>query len=411
MNQSLALVILQIIGILVGVFSVFFIAGSLPSDVYAIVGVYNIISIFILVLSNTGIETYGIRNILSWNNSKNKQNDIKLLVTQSIVFRFLFAMCVSALMLIYAYYISETKFHGEYLELFIAMSLLSVTRALNDSTILLLKAFNKYFLAALASYSINTFGKIIALFLFFSFGFDTYIYFLILLPLFITLPVLYLLRKWISFNGIFIKKNIINSYRNSNKFAISSYISYCFNYLDQFLISIFTTAEILGSFTIAKNIYNISKTFFENIFDPLMQNLVRYKNDISTLNLKLNKIFKLKNILLIISIILIIPVYIFLDYFINVIKLDKYIHLKLFIFSIYLSQILFIAFKVKYNFIALFYDDRYYLNLTVIYSFLSIFFFVFISNFDIKFIYIYIVLTNLSILLYTNKLFKKNKYL
>ena len=411
MNQSLALVILQIIGVLVGVFSVFFIAGSLPSDVYAIVGVYNIISVFILVFSNTGIETYGIRNILSWNNSKSKQNEIKLLVTQSIVFRFLFAMCISVLMLIYVYYISEAKFHGQYLELFIAMSLLSVTRALNDSTILLLKAFNKYFLAALASYSVNVFGKIIALFLFFNFGFSIYIYFLICLPLFITLPVLYLLRKWISFNGVFKKKNIINSYKNSNKFAISSYISYGFNYLDQFLISIFTTAEILGSFTVAKNIFNISKTFIENIFDPLIQNLVRFKNDSNTLNLNLKRIFKLRNILLVVSIILIIPLYIFLDDLIAILQLDKYIYLNFFIFIIYLSQILSIAFKVKYNFISLFYSDRYYLKLTIIYSLSSILFFVFISNFAIKFIFSYSVLTNLLILFYTNMLFKKNKYL
>ena len=66
MKQSIGLVILQILGVSLGLVSVFWIAGSLPPKIYAIVGIYNVISTFIVVFSNTGFETYAIRNVLVW---------------------------------------------------------------------------------------------------------------------------------------------------------------------------------------------------------------------------------------------------------------------------------------------------------------------------------------------------------
>ncbi|MFA6738575.1 MAG: hypothetical protein WCR89_07460, partial [Bacteroidales bacterium] len=71
MKQSVGLVILQIFGIILGLVSVFFVAGSLPAEEYALVGVYNVISTIVVVFSNTGFETYAIRNVLDWKEKGN----------------------------------------------------------------------------------------------------------------------------------------------------------------------------------------------------------------------------------------------------------------------------------------------------------------------------------------------------
>ena len=49
MKQSVGLVILQIFSIVIGFVSVFWVAGSLPSEEYSIVGIYHIIASIIII--------------------------------------------------------------------------------------------------------------------------------------------------------------------------------------------------------------------------------------------------------------------------------------------------------------------------------------------------------------------------
>lgn len=407
MKQSIGLVILQIVGVSLGLVSVFWIAGSLPSEIYAIVGIYNVISTFIVVFSNTGFETYAIRNVLVW--QQTGENDkIKLIVTQAIAYRTILASFVLLPMIGYIVYISANKFDGQYLELFILMGLFSIIKATNDATVLLLRAFNKYFTAALVTYSVNVFGKILALILFFKYGFNVYIFTIIVLPIVITVPALYMMHKWINFKDVFNIKNIIEGFRQSKSFALSSYISYIFNFFDQLIISIFLSPEILGSFTVAKNLLNICKTFIENIFDPLIQNLVRVKNNIQARQFKLKKIFIVRNILLVLSITSIPMVLLYIDEALAIIRLDSYVYLNYFVIFIYFSQIAYVGMKVKHNYIMLFYASNYYLRLTVINASLSILFFIIITAFDVKLVFLYILFTNLCMMFYTSYIYKKN---
>lgn len=406
MKQSFALVILQFFGITLGLISVFFVAGTLSAEVYAVVGIYNIISVFIVVFSNTGIETYGIRNILAWQET-GENNKIKQIVTQAILYRTILACVIVLPMVGYAIYVSEKKFDGQYLELFIFMGLFSITKAVNDSTLLLLRAFNKYFAAALATYSVNVFGKLLALFLFIKFGFNSYIYTIILLPFIVTIPVLFMLRKWISLKGVFQRDNLFKVFKRSKTFALSGYISYAFNFLDQLLVSIFMSAEVLGAFSVAKSIYAIAKTFIENIFDPMIQNLVRYKNDIKLIDLKLNKIFKIRNILLFISLIFLPLVIIYIDAGIMILGLERYPFLNYFVVLIYISQIASLILKVKYNYISLFYSHDYYLKLTAMKAVLSLVFFVLVFQFfSFKYIFLFTLITNIILIFYSSYIFK-----
>jgi len=406
MKQSLKLVILQIFSIILGFISVFWIASSIPTKEYAIIGIYNIISVLILVFSNTGLESVGIRNILVWQKS-NKKHKIRLLITRAIILRFVVSILIFLPLIVYSYYISLNKFNSNYFDLFLVMGLLSIPKAINDSTILILKAFNKYFQAILTSYTINVFGKIIALILYVKYGFITYIYFIMLLPLLLNIPILYMLREYISFKGIFNFKEIKESLKESKFFAFSSYISYLFNSIDQLLVSIFVSAEFLGSFTLAKSLLSMSKTFIENIFDPMTQRLVKHKNIINNLRIELEKILIIKKYIFILSLILFPVIIIFLDNILISLNLDKYQFLDYFIIGIYFSQVLYIYSKVKYNLIFLFYPEKNFFRVTLLRSIISIFFMVITLFINIKLIFIYIIAANIYITIHSNILFKK----
>jgi len=408
MKQSVGLVVLQIIGIILGFVSVFVIAGDLPASVYAVLGIYNVISSTILVFSNTGIETNAIRNILNWL-EKGELALIKKTVTQAIFYRTILSAIISLLLLIYCFYISKYKFSDKYLNLFIFMSFASIFRGTNDSIVLLLRAFNNYLAAAFITYSINVFGKIIALILFFYFGFFAYVSFIIVLPLLITVLVLYKLKDYISFDQVIGVNFFMDSMKSNKAFSLSSYISFVFNNLDQMIVSIFMKNDIIGSFTLAKNFFDIGKVFVENIFDPMIQNLVKYKENIKLLQKKIIRINKIKNILFILAIIIF---FVFVGYLQNLIvlfNLENYKYLNIFLLIVYLSQIAHVLMKVKYNYIALFFPPKYYFILTLLYSILNIIPMIIILIFQVKFIFVSVLFANLVMILITNHLFKSEK--
>ena len=405
MKQSIGLIILQIISIVLGLVSVFWVAGSLDAQEYAIVGVYHIIISILITFSNTGIETYAIRNVLAWKD-EGKLEQIKLVVTQAITYRTILSCILFLPLLAYAFYISNYKYDGHHLDLFILMILLSIPNATNDSIVLILKAFNKYLSASMLNFIVNVFGRIIALILFVRYGFTVYIYTIVLLPLIILAPFLFKLREYISFKGVFSKVNLYKSIVESKYFATSSYISFANNYIDQFLVSIFLNPEILGSFTLAKSIFSMGKTFIENIFDPMIQNLVRYKIDFVLFKKKLAKIFKIKTIVLTIMLIGIPIVYFATAKLLILLNINHYLHLNNYINLIYIAIVFSVASKVKFNYIMLFYSQQYYLKLILISSIASMIFFIIVNVIDSKLLFLHILLTNIVMFVYTERIFK-----
>jgi O-antigen/teichoic acid export membrane protein len=404
MKQSAGLIGLQLVGIVLGLFSVFWIAGSLPPEVYSIVGIYNVISIVIIVFSNTGLETQAIRNILNLREGREHEK-IRLLVTQSLTYRFMYACIIFIPMIGYSAYISIYKYDGEYFSLFVFMTIFSIARAINDSTVLLLRAFNQYISAAFVTYTVNVFGKILALMLFFKYGFEYYIYTVIVLPVIITIPVIIKLKEWIHFGGVFKKENIKRSLINSKSFALSSYISYIYNSLDQLIVSLFTSPETIGSFTVAKNILVMGRTFVENIFDPLLQSLVRYRRDNLLLLKKYTRIVTIRNILLFISIAFVPIVLLYTHNIIKLLHIDHYKHINIFIVTIYFSEISHIGVKLKYNMIALFYTPDQYFKLTLINSVISLVFFTIILSLYLKYVFMYVLFTNIIMIFYTRYIY------
>lgn len=397
MKQSIGLIILQFLGIAIGLVNTFWVAGSIPAELYAIVGVQAVISSIVRVFSNTGLETYAIRNVLDWKET-GRESQITTVVTQAITLRVFAAILLMVPVFIYSYFVALYKYNGQYFGLFIIMGFMAIFTALNDATVLILRSFNRYLTAAFVTYSVNVFGRFAALLLFLKFGFSMYIHTIILLPLLITIPVLFLIKKWISFPGVFSWKVLKDNLSISRPFAASAYISYLFNFFDQLAVSIMMPAEILGAFTIGKRLLGIAIQFIENIFDPMIQKLVVYKTQSEILLYKLKRIYKVRNFLMIIGIIALVPLYLYIDTIIAFFRLEHYPHLNWFILGIYFGSLSLIIIKVKYNYIALFFKSKYYLILTVINALLSIVAFFIIAAFNVKFIFFYKMLTNLLML-------------
>lgn len=405
MPQSYKLILLQVISLFLGFFSIFFIAGNIPPELYAIVGVYEVISSISRVFSNLGLETLAIRNILYYK-EKGFYNKISELVTQSLYLRILLSILLLIPLNLYAYYISNYKFNGGYLVLFILMTLSSIFISVNDSIILLLKSFNKYFTAAFINFTINILGRILAILGFIIWGFDSYISIIIVLPLFVTFIVVFKIKEWINFKKYISFEKLKANVLKSKHFTLSSYVAYVYNMSDQLLVSLFFSSEVLSSYSLGKRLMLIFRTIIENIFDPVMQKLISIRNQTSLLNEEIGKIIRIKNILLIL-LVLFIPVLVFsLEDMLLLLGLNHYPYLNTFIICIYLSILAFIQMKIKYNFIVFFYESIYYLKVNLVSAVLSVIFFFLLAKTELKFIFLYIGLTYLLTWLYSSYIFK-----
>ena len=408
-SQSVYLIILQVIGIIVGFISTFYIAGNLDPSMFALIGVYSIICTISLVFSNTGIETYAIRNILELKKN-NEINEIERLVTISVFGRLIISLIILVPLFMYSYFLAKYKFSENYLNLFLLMSFVSIFRSINDASNLLLKAFNKYLVSAISVYSINIFGKLIAIFLFIQYGFEYYLYTLFCLPVLINFYSFYHIKKYINLKLLFDFKLLLFYLKKSKNFIYASYSSYFFNHFDQLIISLLMKPESLGVFTLAKNIWMMLKNLIENIFDPLSQKLIGYKNDKNKLKLNFYKTLKIRNLLFFIAVLFFPLILMYMSDLLILFNIDNYENLNIFIITIYISSVIYLFVKVKLNFATLIYSSSYFFKITLFNSLFSLIFLFLFIKFNYIYVFLYIGLSYLAVYFYLNLLFKKYKF-
>lgn len=140
----------------------------------------------------------------------------------------------------------------------------------------------------------------------------------------------------------------------------------------------------------------------------MIQGLVKWKNNTELLGLKLKKIQTIKNILLGTALLILPIVIYFTDDFLVLFNLNNYPYLDWFLVVIYISHVVLIELKIKYNFISIFYDSSYYLKLSLLSAGTSILFFVLILLFlEVKFVFFYLGLMYVLMILYTNYVYKR----
>jgi len=407
MKQSFYLITIQLIAIVVGAVSTFYVAYKLPASLYALIGVQAIITSILVVFSNTGLETLGLRNFLLWKN-KNKITNIKIITTQSVVLRLCLSIFISILLYFYASYISANKFNGNNLPFLLLFIVSGVFMALNDTFRLLLKAHNKFLQAVISSYFVSIFGKTFALFIFISYGLSWYLYTLISLPIIIFFYLFFISKSHIKLRYAYSTKLLLNSLKQSKHFAFSSYFSYLFNNIDQFLISILMPPEILGVFSLVKRVFDMLKGFIANFFDPLLQKSVAYKGNYDAVKPHLKKVTNWRNIVFLISIIGSIIFYFKGQELILRFGFKEYPYLSNYLFYAFTAISILLLFKTQFYLIAAFTKSIVYLRFTIIVSIISILSFVFfVFVFDTQYIFSYLILANVAILVFSNYTLKK----
>ena len=83
-KKSIYVVLIQIFGSLLGLLSIYLIAGDMDPEVYSLVGVYTVISGVTLTFSDLGLETTMMREALYWK-SKNNDDKVSEYATQALV--------------------------------------------------------------------------------------------------------------------------------------------------------------------------------------------------------------------------------------------------------------------------------------------------------------------------------------
>ena len=389
MSQSIKLLLLQIFSIIMGLFSVFYVAGNIPPKFYALVGVYEVIAGLIRVFSSTGIETLALRNILVLQEENNK-NKITEIVTLSIVTRVALAIALILPLLVYVTYMSNYKFDGMYLGLFTLMLISGMFIALNESLILILKSFNNYVSAGVVHVSVNVLGKLVALWIFHRMGFELYISFVIILPALVSLIMLLRLREYICIRTHYGWLKIKEILKETRPFALSAYISYVYNLLDQLIVSLIFPPEILSSFTLAKRILAILRNVVSNIFDPLIQSLVKYKFSHDILMDKIHQILDLNKRIFVVSLGALLTAGLFVEKVVIFLRLQSYPNLSVYIITVLIGVLVLIHFKARHQIMLIFFRPRYNLQMSLVLALSSIIFFILLSSIstDLSLVYV-----------------------
>ena len=386
---------LQLLNIFIGLFVTLYIAKNVDMQTFSIFAIYTIIVTLFMTFSFLGYESILIRNALHWRNI-GKENKIKNYISYALFSRVVASAILIVPILLYIYYISVNKFENEHLLLFNSFIIAGFFSSLSNANGLILKAFNKYIL----SFMIITFsmiiGRLLAIYIFTLYGFNGFILVLIIIPI-VTFVISFQFIKQ-DFSLRQIRYKYFFKFKRNKYFTLSGYMNYFKVSIDQFLVSIFLSADILAVYNLAKKIEEIGRSIIEGFFDPMIQKLVAFKNNIPVALKYKKRIYKIKNIFLLFSIIFVVIFDIYVDGIIIMASLEHYVNLSYYLIFASWIPILYILFKVESNIIYLFEDQKELFKIDILIGFLTsmIMIVFFMLNME-KIIYLNRVVVNLII--------------
>lgn len=351
LKQSYIYLILQLLNIGISLFVTIYIAKNVDMQTFAIFAIYTIIVTLFMTFSFLGYESILIRNVLHWKKI-GKINKIKNYISYALISRAVVSVLLTIPILLYIYYISINKFNDEHLLLFSSFIIAGFFSSLSNANGLILKAFNKYIL----SFTITTLsliiGRLIAIYIFTIYGFYGFMLTLIIIPIFTFLLSFLFVKSYFSFSHI--RYKYFFKFKRNKYFILSGYLNYFKVSIDQILVSIFLSVEILAVYNLAKKVEEIGRSIIEGFFDPIIQKLVSFKNDINNAVKYKKKIYLIKNIFLLITITFVIIFNLYINDVIVVTELEHYKNLSYYLIFASWVPVLYILFKVQSNIIYLF---------------------------------------------------------
>lgn len=351
LKQSYLYLCLQIINIFVGVLVSLYIAQNVDVNTFAVYAVYIIVTTQYMTFSFLGYETVLIRNLLHWQNT-NQINRIKNLISYAIFSRIITSLILTIPILGYLYYLSVNKFEEKNFLLLSSFVLAGFFSALSNANGLILKAFNKYILSFAIITLCSLFGRVIALFAFIEIDFNAFILALVLSPILSFLISFIFIKDYFSIKKI--KWKYFSKFKRYKYFVFSGYLNYFKVSIDQFLISILLSAEILAAYNLAKKIEELGQSIVEGFFDPIIQKIIKYKNMAQKVKEYQKKIYLIKNIFLTVTIVFVLIFDLYVKEIIHFAKLDHFSNLDVYMIAASWMPVLYLMYKVQSNIIYLF---------------------------------------------------------
>lgn len=408
LKQSYLYLILQFLNIFVGLFVTLYIAQNVDIQTFAIFAIYIVITTIFMTFSFLGYETMLIRNILHWQNT-NQSNKIINYISYAIFSRLITSAILIIPILIYIYYINIFKFNNEHFLLFSSFIIAGIFTSLTNANGLILKAFNRYIL----SFSIMTLssliGRLVAVYIFTIEGFNGFIVTLIMIPIISFVISFLYLKEYFSFKQI--RYKYFFKFKKNKYFIFSGYLNYFKSSIDQFLISIMLSVEILAVYNLAKKIEEIGQSIVEGFFDPMLQKIIKYKSNVKEAIEYKKKIYLIKNIFLLVIIMFVIVFDFYVKEIIHLAKLEHYLNLDFYFIFASWMPVLYLIYKIQSNIIYLFDDQKTLFKIDLFIGFMTtsiaIIFFMFSSE---EYIYLNRIIVGMVLIVFFTYFYKKHFY-
>ncbi|ELB2188085.1 oligosaccharide flippase family protein [Vibrio parahaemolyticus] len=369
MKQSYYYLMLQLANIIIGLFVTFYIARNVAPETFSLYAISMIVSTIFVTFSFLGFESVLLRNLLYWK-ELGKNRKIVNYVSYAIFSRLFASGVLFFPVSIYLLYLSATKYNGEHWLLFSFYMVSGSFSALNNANGLIFKALNQYITSFTVTTLSSVCGRLVAAFFFAKYGFEAFIGVIVLIPIVSFFISVLFLKDYIDIKQVRFK--YFFKFRKLKYFIFSGYSNYFKTSVDQVLVSIFLSSEILAVYNLARRVEEIGRSFVAGFFEPITQRLIKYKGKIEHLESQANKVFKIRNYSIIVICILTIIFSLSSDIVIALLGLENYEYLNVYIIISAWSSFLYILYKVESHIICLFDEPKVILSIDVLVSLLSV---------------------------------------
>jgi len=355
-KKSIVVVIIQILGVLLGLLSLYFIAGDMAPEVYSLVGVYTTVSAVALSFTGFGVETTIVREALLWR-EQGREEKVREYVTQAIVLKTITFAVICPLVVFYLMFLNATKYGGQYTLLMFAFVVGAYIHDLNNSMSQIVRAQGGYIFSTFASTLNNYLVKAVGIPLYYVAGAKVYLFFYALSS--IPLAVVYIIKIYHLIDPKCIQlKSMLHKVYDARYFCLKGYMEYGKANLDSLLVNALFPASIMGSYTIFKQLEQIAKTIIEGFFDVLTQQTVQCKGKQKELEKYEVSIKKARNI---IFITIVFGIFVFLnapEFFVRIVRLSEYEYIEKMIVCIAIISLIHVAGKYEINAIGFFASSK-----------------------------------------------------
>jgi len=352
LKKSFIIVLIQLVGSVLGLVTIYFVAGSMEPEVYSLVGVYTVISNIVMTFSDLGIETTMMREVLFWIENNNEEKVVEY-STQALLSRVFAFLIILPILLIYVFYMNFIKYNGGRLILLLLALVGAQISSMNNAMSLIVRSKGGYIFSQAASTVNNYLLKFAGLGLYFAFGANVYLYFYVLSSIPLSIVYFFKLRHTLDIKYIKLKFMLKKVY-TARFLWLKTDLDYVKNSADSLLVSALFPTYIMGSYTIFKNFEQLSKNIIEGFFDVLSQSTVKYKGKSDELKRQEKKIKSVRSLVILVVILLLGIFSINTQFFIKLVHLSKYDAMSEIIFCIAIITIIHLIGKYEINAIAFF---------------------------------------------------------